>query len=186
MKNGIADHALVLEINKGNRLAFNQLYERYWRRLLNYSFNILNDSALAEDTVQEVFIRIWENKEQIENVKAYLFKACRNRSISQLRKDHFSELQEAVIAVISAEPEALMQFNVEDLKEKIEAAAAELPPKCREIFYMSRFEHYSIQEIAEQLNISPRTVENNLTNALKHIRQALPDTIYLVVLMWLL
>lgn len=156
-------------------MAFNQVYERYWKRLYAYAFNILRDKGLTQDALHEVFTSIWIKKNSLEvnNLKSYLFNAVRNSAISTLRKERFTELHETIIENLTNPSEAEQNLDYNDLKSKINKAVEDLPAICRTVFYLSRFHNYSISEIATQLNISKRTVENNLTIALKHLRSNL-------------
>lgn len=159
-------------LQEGNHVAFNQIYEHYWKRLYNYTYNILQDEGLAEDCLHDVFTNIWVKRSQLEidNLKSYLFNACRNKAISLMRKVKFSPFQEEVVEQLGYLPEVESKLEMDDIENEIREATRSLPDRCREIFMMSRFEHLTIQEIAVRLNISTRTVENQLATALKHIR----------------
>ena len=171
----LTDTQLLSLINEGNQLAFNQIYFRYWKRLYAYGFNILNDKGLTQDALHEVFTVIWTKREQLEigNLKNYLFNAVRNNAISTLRKERFTELHHGILQNLKGSSEAEQNFDLNDLKSTINIAVQDLPKICRTIFYLSRFHDYSVSEIATQLNISKRTVENNLSIALKHLRGSL-------------
>lgn len=173
---------LVALFREGNKLAFTEIYNRYWKKLFNYTYNILNDRDLAEDVLQDVFTRVWDIRErtEIHNLKAYLFNACRNNAISKIRQARLTKFQEEMIESLSLRPEAEINLDFDDLRQTIDKAAEGLPDRCREIFYMSRIQHLSIQEIAEKLNISHRTVENQLGIALKHLRLSLSDPLFLI------
>ncbi len=83
-------------LNVGNRLAFNEIVNRYWQKLYTYTYYISKDTGLTEDIIQELFIKLWENREpvDVEKHKFYLFDAYRNNAISQLRKVRLSNLKE--------------------------------------------------------------------------------------------
>ncbi|WP_187269313.1 RNA polymerase sigma factor [Algibacter pacificus] len=169
------DTQLLILIKNGNELAFNQLYHIYWKRLFSYTLNILNDKGLAEDVVHEIFTNIWIKREtlNISSFENYLFVSAKNRSISLLRKVQFTELDDTIITSLTFAPEIDQTTNSSDLKYIIEHATKALPNRCRDIFYMSRFQHYTNLEIANYFKISQRTVENQLYLALKHLKTAI-------------
>ena len=182
------DYEISLLIQKGDKKAFDYLYLEFWKPLFNYSFNILSDGQMVEDILQEVFLNIWTRSEKsnILNFKAYLFNAVRNKSISKLREVKFSELQEEIIEGLSNESRTAEEHQeIEDKLELIVKAAEELPERCRQIFILSRIEYVPLTEISELLNISRRTVENQLTIAMKYIRQYVRESAVPVVLYFL-
>lgn len=182
--NKLEDNQLASLLQQGNRHDFNEIYNRFWKLLFNYTFNILQDTQLTEDVLHEVFLKIWINRQtsNIQNMKAYLINASRNNAISKIRQAKWTNLQEETIKRLSGEPDIELQLDEADLRKEIDQATAALPKRCREIFYMSRFEHLSIQEIADKLNVSHRTVENQISTALKHIRRTIPNSLYCVLL----
>lgn len=183
----LPDHEISLLIQKGDKKAFDYLYLEFWKPLFNYSFNILSDGQMVEDVLQEVFLNIWTRSEEsnILNFKSYLFNAVRNQSISKLREVKFSGLQQEIIEGLSSESRTAEEHQeIEDKLELIAKAAEELPERCRQIFILSRIEYVPITEISQLLNISRRTVENQLTIAMKYVRQyaresVLPASLYI-------
>nr|WP_262922273.1 RNA polymerase sigma-70 factor [Algibacter sp. L4_22] len=169
-------------IKNGNELAFSQLYDIYWKRLFSYTINILNDKGLAEDVIHEIFTNIWIKRESlnITSFENYLFVSAKNRSISLLRKVQFTELDETIITTLSFAPEIDETTKSSDLKYIIENATKELPTRCRDIFFMSRYDDYSNIEIANYFKISQRTVENQLYLALKHLRTIINRTMVIL------
>lgn len=156
---------------------FKLLFEQYYNPLCNFASTILYDSAKAEDAVQDVFVKMWQNKERLadmDNQKAYLFQATRNKSIEYLRKLKSDKK-------ISAENERRIEMsstididNEADkylLKEKLFNSIRQLPPKCRNVFTMSKINGLTYTEIAEELDISPKTVENQIGKALRLLRE---------------
>lgn len=180
--NSLTDIQLLSLVKKGNQLAFNQIYHKYWKRLYSYTYNIMNDEGDTEDVLQETFINIWVKRKElkIENLKSYLYNAVRNNAISKLRKDHLSQFQENLIDNITIEASIEEQLDEIDLKKSIEMEINKLPTRCREIFKMSRYQNYSIKEISKHFNITHRTVENQLHLALKHLRNNLENIISIV------
>ena len=179
----VSDQELIDLIRSGNRMAFNLLYDKFWEELFYYAFNVLNDRSLAEDVLHDVFTNLWVKRESLEisSLKSYLLVAVRNKSISQLSKVTFTAIDEVIIDGLSSAPDGENQLNEEDLRAVIESAAASLPERCKEIFLMSRFKELSNSEIAEYYNISVRTVENQISLALKHIRRSVRDVGFIVL-----
>ncbi|WP_276166393.1 RNA polymerase sigma factor [Zobellia alginiliquefaciens] len=176
-------HLLIL-IGKGNQLAFRQVYHKYWEGLYAYVHNILNDAWLTEDVLHEVFTQIWIRREKLEitNLKGYLYNGVRNRALLKIRDDKFSALDEFIVDKLRLEPEIEQEFNKTATVLAIETAAKKLPARCRAIFYMSKFQDYSSAEIANHFNISQRTVENQISLALKHLRKELGTALFLTFL----
>ncbi|UZR96724.1 RNA polymerase sigma factor [Chondrinema litorale] len=179
----ITDTELIFRFSSNDQQAFNEIFNRYWKLLYKYTFNILNDNALTEDCLQEVFTNVWvrRNELEINNLKNYLFSSVRFRAISRIRQAKFTSFNEEIIDSLVVDEEIL--YEVEELEETIKAAADQLTDRCKEIFLRSRFQHQSNKEIAESLNISIRTVENQLSIALKHIRNVLQNSGSLAILL---
>ncbi|MBU3027031.1 RNA polymerase sigma-70 factor [Zobellia galactanivorans] len=180
----LSDNRLLLLMKEDNLLAFTQIYNRYWKRLFVYTYNILKDEGYVEDTLQEVFITIWTKRGeiQIQNLKGYLFNAVRNKAISKIRKEKLSFAEESIISNLSIPNTIELALEREDLEKTIERALNDLPRRCRAIFYMSRYEEYSITQIANHFKISHRTVENQLHRALKHLRNIVHTSVSLTFL----
>lgn len=184
----LTDDQLGELLSAGNLLAFNEIYSRYWKKLYAYAHNILCDDTLVEDSLQEVFTNIWVKRSEtkIENLKAYLFQSVKNNAITKLRKTRFTSFQEQVIENLSSTLRADVHVINEDLHNAIDLAMISLPERRRKIFCMSRFEHLSIKEIAEKLNISHRTVENQLSLATKQIKVSLSDELHVILVLALI
>lgn len=151
------------------------MYKSYWRQIYNFSRLYLKSQAATEELVQEVFVKIWESRDFIredENFKALLFTITRNLIFNHHRKSLNEDFYK--MAMIASMEES---YNIEDeidaknLSEYIDLLIAELPPRRREIFNLSRKEHKSYREIAEQLSISEKTVEHQISEALKFLKQ---------------
>ncbi|MFV1883072.1 MAG: RNA polymerase sigma-70 factor [Balneola sp.] len=149
---------------------FKELYRTYYPVMLRVAVYILKEEQAAEDAVQEVFLKVWNNPSflsGVEHIKAYLILTTRNLCFDKLKKqkresDHILQLESA-----SHEDET---GNEAIFREVLEEAVSKLPPKCRLIFSLSRFEGLSNDEIAEYLEISKRTVETQISLALKAFR----------------
>lgn len=168
---------LLRQLKQSDHKAFTLLYERYWRQVYNFCRLYLCNRSAAEEVVQEVFVKIWESRESIkeeENFKGLLFIITRNRIFNEHRKSVNEDFYK--MTVLSAMEDS---YNMEEeiearsLSEYIDRLIEELPPRRREIFNLSRKEHKSYKEIAGLLRISEKTVENQIGEALKHLKKNL-------------
>ncbi|QDH81163.1 RNA polymerase sigma-70 factor [Echinicola soli] len=178
------DKQLVSLLKQGNHLAFQQIYERHWEQLYQSVHNVLHDQALTEDVLHEVFTDLWWRREnwEIRNLKQYLARAVRNGALLKLRNNRWVSISPQFLTGLSTEPEVELDLDHRELSTVIETAINDLPERCRIIFQMSRFEHYSIPEIAQHFNISHRTVENQLHRALKYLKTILGAVIFQFIL----
>lgn len=170
-----SDQELFAELRKGNRLAFRALFDRYYQRLLSIAMSILRDGHLAKDVVQEVFLTIWRKHETLEPPRmpeAYLKRSVVNRCYNQIRMQRPQEDVSTQFQLSSKEAGAQDRLEADDLQQVIDAALADLPERCRLVFVMKRMEGRSLKEIAETLDISPKTVENQMTKALRVLKAA--------------
>ncbi|MBN4072422.1 RNA polymerase sigma-70 factor [Crocinitomix catalasitica] len=161
-----------------SREEFNQLFERLYSPLCNYAFAIVKDHDDAEDIVQSIFVDFWnkENKEGIEvKLDNYLIRAVKFKCIDLQRKAVVKRKYEAE-AVHTA---VLMEEEVEEentnLKDILQLSIAKLPEKTRKVFMMSKLDGLSYKEIADHMGISPKTVENQMGRAFKHLRKMLKE-----------
>lgn len=166
------DLALIRQIKAGNKMAFNTLFDRYWQDLYAFAFSLYKQKDLVDDCLQEVFAAIWERRDsqEIKNPKAYLFQAVRFQVASQIRKIKQDESTDAIINSLNYADKIQHQIDLKELQHQIDGVVEGLPRRCAEIFRMSRFDHLSNKEIAAQLSISIRSVENQITTALQKIR----------------
>jgi len=157
-----------------------QLFYQFYPFLCNTVFRILKDKALAEDLAQDTFFKFWEKRQDINiqtSLKAYLRRMAVNESLYYLRKNKKFQKEEGIepsdigIATETVEDQLLHQ----ELEDKISAAIKTLPPRCQEVFRLSRFEELSYKEIAAKMDISIKTVENQMGKALKLLRAALKE-----------
>lgn len=179
----------ISSIKNGNEAAFEKVFKTYFRNLHAFAYTFMKDDIIAEEIVQNVFFRIWEKKEQLQiddSLKAYLYRSVHNESLNHLKhlkiKNSF-QLQ-YLGNMESLNQDASNQMVAAELENDIQKAISELPPQCRTIFQMSRFEQLKYQQIADQLNISIKTVENQMGKALKVLRSKLVE--YLPFLLSLL
>lgn len=168
----LPDHNILELCKQGDAAAFEVIFNRYWKRLYTYAFKVLDNQDTSDDVVQEVFINFWnklQEQKNIESAEAYLFTALKNQIANALRKQKFNTVQEDALLEVTASHFSPLEFK--ETQEAIEGVINTLPEKCRNVFYLSRFEEMDNQEIATKLNISKRTVETHISNALKVLKE---------------
>ena len=170
-----------------NKEEFEKLFHSHFKMLVNFANTFLYDEDNAKEIVQDVFIRLWQKKDEMDtqkSVKSYLFTSVRNRSLNYIR-DHKKFQNEYLDIEQALDNEFAIEIAEDNnLEEKIEAALQKLPPKCRKIFEMSRFEEKKYRVIAEELEISQKTVEAQMSKALKILRLELKDFMVLFILIY--
>jgi len=163
---------------------FEALFREHFPALMAFSRKILGDEDDAREVVQGVFIRLWEKRESLDDfasLKSYLFTSVHNRSLNVVRdRKKFSD---AEVPDVAGSLDVEQQMEALELEEKMKAVIGDLPEKCRQVFEMSRFEGLKYGEIAERLQISVKTVENQMSKALKILREKLAG--YLHLLLWI-
>lgn len=172
----------------GDRLdssSFEELFKNYFTPLMFFARKILVDEDDAREVVHKVFITLWEKRENINldtSLKSYLFTSVHNRSLNVLRdRKKFSDEE---LPEVAGDWDVSTQIESMELEEKIQEAIQNLPDKCRQIFELNRFEGLKYREIAHKLNISVKTVENQMSKALKILREKLIQ--YMTLLLWML
>ena len=160
-------------MQKSNEEGLRYLFDCYYVSLCRYVNTLVDDETAAEDIVQDVFIYIWEHRQDIvitNSVRTYLFASCRNKSLNHLRNKHkFTRFVPEQHDSVYEE----MAVETEDLYCLIEEAVMSLPEKCGKIFRMSREEELSYKEIAEREGIAVKTVEVQIYTALKRLKKYL-------------
>lgn len=152
--------------------------------MVGFAMNYLSDKDQAEELVQDVFTNVWVKAESITintSAKSYLFTATRNACLNFLKHQKFENAyaEHHVRALSHSQSEV----EYDELVSRLETAMQKIPEKCRAIFEMNRFEGKRYKEIAEELNLSLKTVENQMGKALKILRTELGD--YLPLILWL-
>lgn len=169
------DNALILLLKQSNKDAFTTLYKKYWRQVYNFSKLYLTSKEAAEEVVQEVFIKIWESRDFIrenDNFKGLLFIITRNLIFNHHRKNVNEDFYKmTVLTAVEASYNIEDEIETKNLGEYIDMLISELPPRRQEIFNLSRKENKTYKEIAIILNISEKTVENQISEALKFLRK---------------
>ena len=176
------------KIKEGENHALEQVYKAAFRSLVNYASEITGQTYLAEEIVQDVFLKIWQNRSELSingSFKAYLYKSVHNHALNVIRQQ--KARKESVNTLV---PETAWKFIAEtyDLNDYlidrifadeteilVEQAIKELPEQCRKVFMLSRFDGLKNSEIAEQLGLSENTVKAHIYTALQKVSAALRD-----------
>jgi RNA polymerase sigma-70 factor (ECF subfamily) len=177
-----------LALNK-NQQDFDRIYLDHYTALHQYAYTMVNDGSLAEEMVHGVFLKILEMNEPLTvhtSLKAYLYRSVYNECLNHLKHQKIKQAFEAhttnVMSQHTETPSGKLQYR--ELEQQLKKAINELPEQCRTIFQMSRFEELKYLEIAAQLGLSIKTVETQMSRALKKLRVQLAD--YLPLMIWLL
>ncbi len=171
----------VLEtIQSGNESAFEMIFKAYYQPLCRYAYSFLEDKEEAEEVVQSAFITVWEKRKSIDiqtSLKSYLYRMVRNGCLNVIKHEKVKQQHVAhELAVTEVSYESVSQkVYATELEIKISEAMKVLPEQCRLVFQLSRFEELKYQEIADQLKISVKTVENHMGKALKIMREQLKE-----------
>ncbi len=152
------------------------LFKKYYSSLCRTVNRIVNDTDAAEDLVQDVFMKVWNNRQTLEinlSIKSYLYRSAINSALNYLeRSKKIVNLEESNFLEPSVN-DAEDQLHFNEVQQRVKEATDALPPACKTIFILSRQENMSYKEIADSLQISPKTVENQMGKALKHFREYL-------------
>ena len=178
------ENELVALLKEKDEGALKEVYNRYWYRLFRHAFHLLSDEDAARDVVQELFISLWEkiNDKEIYNLRHYLFQSLKYRAFMQLRHKYTSQKHLDRISRLSQRKEYSTEqsVNFSQASDLLNQGMQQLPERCREVFYLSRYEHLSNREIAEKLKISVKTVENQMTKALRLLRVHMTDLLLVI------
>ena len=187
MENRVDEVHLLDRLRQGDEKAFDQIFETYYGYLFKIAFSILPEQDAAKDCVQEVFVRIWQKSATLEvrtTLKGYLQQSIVHECLAYLRKKKNAGLPEPAATLPDRSHSVIEHLEMESLSTLVNAAIEKLPEQCRLIFRMSRMDEMSYREIAELLDLSPKTVENQIGRALKQLRTDLAP--WLAVLLPLL
>lgn len=174
---------LGLRIKLGDEQAFELLFRKYYIRMCGFANKFLNDPEESREIVQEVFIKIWEGREDIDpddSLKAYIFKITQNQSLNRLRRKKIESKYVEIYKLVYSEHSEFTSHETllaRELEDNISTAMNTIPPKCRRVFELSRLEGLKYSEIAKVLNISVKTVEAQMSKALNILRFQLKDYI---------
>lgn len=165
--------------------AFEDYYKSHYKEFVLASYKYVKSTAVAEEVVNDVFLKIWQDGQNITietSIKAYVYRAIINRSINALNKQKREGQIEKELIRLQEEAYELREIELNELKVKLYKAIDALPEQCRKVFLMSRFDGLKQQEIADKLGISIKTVKNHITHALKLLSSSTGYSIIILLL----
>ncbi|MCX6335532.1 MAG: RNA polymerase sigma-70 factor [Bacteroidia bacterium] len=192
MKVTKSNSELILLIQKDDRVAFYNIYERYSKRLYGFVLRYIKLKEDAEEIVQVVFLKIWESRNKIDayaSFESFLFTIAYNTTISLLRKrtnekkylDHLKSLQQPVNSL-----DLIDEIHFNELNERVQSLLDELTPRQKEIYQLSREEGLSHDEIAKKLDISINTVKKHMANTLAFLKSHIDSSLTINLLFFYL
>ena len=187
----IPDSEILLAIRQGNERVYETIFRKHYQALCNYACGILKDMDDAEEVVQSIFLKFWEQRESIEinvSLKSYLYRAVHNTCLNRLKHLKIQETYRQYVGDYLEETfdSATEIMDKNELESRIANALEKLPEQCRIIFKMSRFEELKYQEIADKLELSIKTIENQIGKALRIMRTELADYLPIILIFILL
>ncbi|MBN2662399.1 MAG: RNA polymerase sigma-70 factor [Bacteroidales bacterium] len=169
---------------------FEEIFKLHYSELCSFAYNFTNDLEDAEETVQDVFYKLWSNKENLEiktSIRAYLFSSVKNSCLNKKKhieiREQYKEHNEKELQNNNTNVEDF--FEASELEEKIRTAIDKLPLQRKKVFILSRYEGLKYKEIAEKLDISVKTVENQISSALKFLKSELAEYLTVLLLIFL-
>lgn len=188
----VLEKTLVDSLKKGNHKSFELVFKTYYSRLCTYAFDYTKQLETAEDIVKDFFLDFWQNREKITiktSMSGYLFRSVHNACINYLEREKQKNKTLLVDDITVVELKIRQPLSpdypvgnilAKELEEQINLQIEKLPPQCRQIFMLSRFEGLSHKKISAKLNISENTVKVQIFRALKNIKEALPPLFILL------
>lgn len=172
------DKKSVSQLLKGNAFAFENLFNQYAKKLYFFAFGYLKSKPEAEEVVQEVFLKIWQNRTSLNpelSFNAYLFKIAYHQITEKFRKVSLEQkyLHDITKEAILFNDDLNERTNYQSLLELVEKRIDKLPFRQKEVLLLRKMDGLSIREISEKLEIAPKTIEHHLTEAIKNIRSGL-------------
>lgn len=187
-KGGLSDIILAEQLKSGSHAAYTEIYERYFGILYIHACKKMHDQEDARDLVQEIFVNLWSRREYLvpeRGIAPYLYSAVRNRLIDWLSKQSSATKYITSLSILSKTSSYITDYQVRErqLADIIEKEINALPPRMREVFILSRKNHLSHRQIADQLHTSELTVKTQIKQALRILRHKLGLIAYLAVLL---
>ena len=182
---------IVNQMIDGDKQAFKYFFDKYYSELCNFVNIYLKNNNLAEEVVQDIFVYFWENKSRINiksSVRSYLFGASKYRSLNVLRQQRKDNSFRESLPIDDQFSETATDYftDPEEFRKLLDDAVHQLPEKCKRIFLLSKQDNLSNKEIAARLGLSLKTVENQITIALKKLRSYLAPHREKIFLLFLL
>lgn len=173
----VTDSDLLAGLRRGDHAAFDALFRQWYEPVVRAANRILHESGVAEELAQDVFLELWRRRETLpdgSSVPGYLLQAVRNRALNHLRHLQVQKKSQVYVEALNEPVEAAdADAHTGELEAAIRDAIADLPPRTREVFLMSRERNLKYSEIAEQLGITVKAVEANMSRALRQLREKL-------------
>jgi len=191
-------YELITSLKQGKEKTFRTVFTTYFEPLEIFANTYIGDDETSKDLIQDVFYNLWKRKSSLPeniNLKAYLYQATKNTCLNYLKRTKvqlkYEEREQNRYNELELNYEALSQLSFDtisfnELLNMLEKAINQLPPKCREIFELSRYEGMKNREIAELLDISVKAVEGHISKALKHLKEQLKDHYSQGILLYML
>jgi RNA polymerase sigma-70 factor (ECF subfamily) len=173
----VTESDLLVRLRQGDHAAFDAIFRQWYEPLVRSANRILHDPGVAEELAQDVMLELWRRREQLSDgssIPGYLMQAARNRALNHLRHLQVQKKSQVYVEALSEPAEqADADTEANELETAIRDAIADLPPRTREVFLMSRERNLKYSEIAEQLGVSVKAVEANMSRALRQLRDRL-------------
>lgn len=183
----VTENVLISRLKERQEAAFEEVFKANYKSLHAYSFTIIGDTSAAEEIVQNVFYKLWDRSDSLSiegSLRAYLYRAVHNESLNYIK--HLKVRQQHQMYIVrrmdQSTENASRKIQLKELEKRVQDALNDLPEQCRTIFQLSRFEELRYREIADRLNISVKTVENQMGKALKLMRLKLVEFLPLIFL----
>jgi RNA polymerase sigma-70 factor (ECF subfamily) len=181
---------LLTELQTNGEAAFEKVYNLYSAELIAFAAKRLESLAEAKDILHDVFVDLWTRRETLRittSLRAYLYSMVRYKVIDHIRKNVRREYYTQMVRSLESRTDnsTLEQILYEDMTAIVESEIDKLPEKTREVFLMSRYQHKTVREIAEQMQVSEQTVKNQLSTALRRLRPALGGIITTMIMLFI-
>lgn len=173
----VTDSDLLTRLRQGDHAAFDAIFRQWYEPVVRSANRILHEPGVAEELAQDVFLELWRRREQLpdgSSIPGYLVQSARNRALNHLRHLQVQKKSQVYVEALSEPAEhADADAQANELELAIRDAIAALPPRTREVFLMSRERNLKYTEIAEQLGVTVKAVEANMSRALRQLREKL-------------
>ncbi|WP_108869911.1 RNA polymerase sigma factor [Aquimarina aquimarini] len=176
-KVAIKNDTQIEELRRGNEFVYRRLYEMHYNELCAYIYNLSRDKQQAEDIVQNVMLKIWKNRKSLRittSIKSYLYKSCYYELLDSYKRNkkelnYIEQIKKDALELFVEEDNDFVKNRIIKVREEIE----KLPPKCKEVFVLNKLQGFKYKEVAEQLNVSIKTVEAQMYKAMTRIKKSL-------------
>ncbi len=178
----LTDEQLITFLKEDSEAAFDEIYNRYWSKLYNHAYKRLEVRETTEELLQDLFTKLWVNRKKIvikTTLATYLTTSIKYLVLNQLDKETVRRRFSINTAQVKTKYSNCTEETILilELENQLTTQLQKLPPKCKSVFELSRFENFSNKAIAQQLNISEKTVENQISKAVKLLKTGLKDSI---------